>query len=502
MTSCGYRCWHVMFWLVMTVAAMGVWVSPCEAQFGGRGFGAGGPSGGPPAAEEPKRKLIPYYEPQNGISIQEVKIIGNRAVPTQRIESMIRTRRGRVYDPEQVQNDVRTLIGSGLFSDVRPYHRESNGGVAVTFEVFERPVVKYVHFVGNEKIKDKVLRKNLGLAVGDPLNQFGVDEARRQLAAFYREKGYSLAQVSIIKGTNSEDDGVAFRIHEGPRQRIRSTKFVGNSIASDARLKTQIKSKPGWFYFFGGKISSEQVEQDIERLTMYYRSLGFFRARVGPQVTFDENQKWSNVRFVIDEGPRYRVNEIRLNGNQEIDSHRLMEKTELREGAYFSLARMQRDLNTLRDQYGSQGYVYADVQANPQFFEQPGIMDIVYNIKEGEQWRVGRVHVIIDGENSHTRRNVVLNRLSVKPGDIVDVREIRSSERRLQHSQLFMANPQQGVMPRIEVRPAAASMADERGNAGDGTFRGQSPTGQHAGGGHLVDLIIHVPNIWEADSTP
>ena len=57
--------------------------------------------------------------------------------------------------------------------------------------------------------------------------------------------------------------------------------FIGNSIASGDRLKTQIQSKPPFLYLFKGELDRKQVDEDVERLTAYYRGLGFFRARIG-----------------------------------------------------------------------------------------------------------------------------------------------------------------------------------------------------------------------------
>ena len=68
-----------------------------------------------------------------------------------------------------------------------------------------------------------------------------------------------------------------------------------------------------------------------------------------------------------------------------------------------------------------------------------------------------------------------MNRLSLRPGDIVDIREVRASERRLKASELFIANPAEGTPPRIVIRPPdlaeAASLAENKPPA----FRGQSP---------------------------
>ena len=78
-------------------------------------------------------------------------------------------------------------------------------------------------------------------------------------------------------------------------------------------------------------------------------------------------------------------------------------------------------------------------------------MAAAHVVEEGQQFRVGEINVNIAGENPHTRRTVVLNRLSFRPGDVIDIREIRNSERRLQASQLFETNPAMGDPPKISL---------------------------------------------------
>jgi outer membrane protein insertion porin family len=245
-----------------------------------------------------------------------------------------------------------------------------------------------------------------------------------------------------------------FLINEGQIERIASVSFEGNTIATDARLKTQIESKPGiLWYFFKGKVDRQKIDADIEKLTAYYRSLGYFRARIGRELTLDESGKWVDLKFIIDEGPRYVVRNVTMEGNAKFATEPLLDYLELKAGEYYNQAEMNKDINTLIDLYGSQGHVFADVQADPRFLEEPGQLDLVYRVKEGDVFRVGEVNVHIAGEFPHTRDSVVLNRLSLRPGDIIDMREIRASERRLKASQLFETNPQEGEAPRIIVRP-------------------------------------------------
>ena len=84
----------------------------------------------------------------------------------------------------------------------------------------------------------------------------------------------------------------------------------------------------------------------------------------------------------------------------------------------------------IQELYGSHGYVFADVQSETVFLEEPGEVDLLYHIDEGEQFRVGRIIVHIAGDNPHTRIQTAMNRMSVRPGDIMDIREIKASERR------------------------------------------------------------------------
>ena len=263
-----------------------LWLLSCVgfAQFGNP-FG-GGPGGAalPGGQKEQRPEIIPYIGPAEKIPVSRVLIVGNRAVHESKVRAMLGTREGRIYDPEQVRRDMRALMQSGFFTvQSRTFKKQTDKGMEVTFDLVERPLISYVRFVGNERVKDKKLRQEAGIKEGDPLNRFSVEEAKRRLEDFYESKGYNDVFISIIEGTRAEDIGVTFRINEGQVLRISQATFEGNYVATDARLKTVIESKPGILWFIGGKAKDDQLEQDVDRLTAYYRSLGYFQARVGAQ---------------------------------------------------------------------------------------------------------------------------------------------------------------------------------------------------------------------------
>lgn len=390
--------------------------------------------------------------------VAHLEIKGNRRVPSHHLTRKMGTRPGRFFDPDLLQKDVDQLWRMPEISRVNgPYLQDTAEGVRITIEVVERNLINEIKFVGNRGLTDRQLRKESGLESGAPLDVYQIRSAKSRIEELYRSKGFPRTQVEILEGGEAGDTEVIFLIHEDEKQRIWKADFEGNTIASDARLRSLIESKPGILKLFGGLVKRNDIERDLLTLTNYYRSLGFFNARIGREIKESNDGRWVTIRFIIHEGPRYKVRNVMFWGNQVFDSEQLEPLAKLKpiDGKMpeFNSAKMNADVVALRDLYGSQGFVFADVEAEPRFLEEPGMLDIVYKIDEGKQYRVGDINVYFEGNYGVTRREVVLNRLSLRPDDLVDIREIRHTERRLGAAQIF-ADPTVGAPgPKIVVRP-------------------------------------------------
>ncbi|MEQ8836084.1 MAG: POTRA domain-containing protein, partial [Lacipirellulaceae bacterium] len=417
-------------------------------------------------------------QPNDSETIEEqvvdVRIVGNDTIEAAQIAANITTRVGRPFDRSVLQRDVRRLANLGWFVDVKPLSKKTPQGRIVIFEVTERPTTRYVTYLGNEKISDKKLKKQTNLEIGGAVDPFAVEEGRRKLRDYYQGQGYNNAQVTIIEGTKATDKGVVYLINEGVSERIWKVEFAGNEFVSDGRLKTLIKSKPPLLKLFKGFLDRGKIDNDVEQLTAYYRAFGFFQARVGRKLDYNEKGNWVTLKFVINEGPRYKVRNVRFIGNTKFDPEAMASNAKLIGGQEFEQSKMQKDALWLQELYGSHGYVFADIQPETIFLEQPGEVDLVYNIEEGGQFRVGRVFVNIGGDTPHSRRQIALNRLSLRPGDIMDIRELKASERRLVASGLLETDAATGVRPKITYRiPDDAEFGLAEGSSD--TFRGQSP---------------------------
>lgn len=420
------------------------------------------------------KSLLPADARNPGRRVTRLEIVGNRRVERKKVLEKIKVREGHTFDEEQIERDVRELNRSGMFVDVRPKSKFVGDGVEITFEVVERPTIEYVKIVGNDQIRDKKLLEKVGLKIGGPLSPYEIEEGRRKIEEFYRERGYNRMTVSIIEGTKPTDKGVVYLLNEGQSQKIAWTSFVGNTIVTDARLKTQIQSKPGVLWIFGGYVDHKKIEEDEERLTAYYRSLGYFRAQVRRMLEYDEDREWLTLTFVISEGERYKIRNVSIEGNEKIATQRLDKDLQLTSGLFFDQGKMNKDVAKMLDEYGAEGYVFADVKADPRFLEEPGELDLVYKVAEGDRYRIGEINVLIDGESPHTRLNVVKNNIRLRPGDIADIREIREAQRRLMRAGVF-ERQDPTKMPQIKFSRPEDGETSVVGRGGVRKVRGQSP---------------------------
>ena len=441
-----------------------------------------------------------------------IEIEGNRQVPDREIIRLIDTRINRPYDQDTIQEDVRALTSTGAFVYVHPSWRRVEGGRIVVFEVLERHLTLYVQITGNDVISKKKLLEEAGIQIGEPLSEYDVLEAQRKIEAFYRTKGFSNAYVMVLEGEGMSDQGVVFMVNEGRRQRIQDINFMGNEITGNTRLLSEVASKPPFLarlhqglvpdILFGGMVDYDMIDADIESLKSYYYSLGFFRCRIGrivepvnaPSTSTAPGERddiflasafgrasqddWIRLTFVIDEGPRYQVQNIRVNGNAHFSDAEIMGDFQLEEGQFYSQRLLDMDRTSIAEKYGRVGYIFAETRVIPYLEETPGRLDIVFEVDEGRRCRAGKIDINILGDVTDTKETTIRNRLSVWPGDIINLEELRASERRLRGSGLFETNPTVGQLPQIVFTPPTEAIESDEGETqvaeGPHGFRGQN----------------------------
>jgi outer membrane protein insertion porin family len=175
--------------------------------------------------------------------ICKIEFEGNATITPDRIKPKLLSRVGQPLDQDTVEADLKTLMGTKWFSDVRYYLEESppkSGKYALIFVVREIPLLTKVEFPGRKSIRLKEIEDTTGLKVGNRADPTRTRLAVGQILRLYQEKGYDLASVTLLEGGNVGDTKIVIEIFEGPKVNVNSIEFVGNRFATSALLRTKI----------------------------------------------------------------------------------------------------------------------------------------------------------------------------------------------------------------------------------------------------------------------
>ncbi len=436
--------------------------SPACAQFSAGGTDAPGPQQRPAFRDYIHEHGGVRPTPQAGDRIVlDVTISGNRTISTDKVFQKLQTRKDRFYEFETVLADIRRLLE--IFETATHRLEEYEHGVVVHFTVRERPSITQVVYHGNRAINDRDLKNRSGISVGDPLNQFSIESGRRRLIDYYREEGFNQVAVATVMGLDDDPSGVLFRINEGPKERVSAIRIEGSTIVTEARLKKIINSRGpavGVLYHLNNVADLNKIDQDVKVLESYYHSLGFLTATVGRRLEYDASGKWLTVTFVVNEGVRYRVNEVRVLGNQYIQTDSLMDQLSLNSGDFFSGTLMRKDVAELIYSYGSLGFIYAEVQPQTVMRDEHDLVDLVYRIEEGDRWKIRNININIDGDPNVLQDLVLLNQIDLVEGEFINRRTLEVNKRRIERLSLLEANPAIAEPPDIRVVPVDDGAAE------------------------------------------
>lgn len=425
-------------------------------------------------------------------SVADVIIEGNETIPASVILQKITTQPGRAITSRQVREAKRSLMNTRWFYSVAERFEDSPKGPVLIFRVHERPIVRRVQFYGLNRIKKKELVSWTGLKVGSPFDVVANREAVHRIEQEYKERGFYFVEVRLERGADPADREVIFRIKEGPKVRVtdRAFRFVtksGRTVTSqlpflqrpsqngvtglspsEARLRTKLQTKEAWFGLFGGLYQPETIEQDVEALKQYYRGLGFFDIQIDAEPRFTRDRSGVQVLYTVNEGVPYKVRNISVVGNYVIPTGRLRRDAELRTGQYFNSLPLGKDVRAMLEQYGQRGHYFASVIPVPQFTEDEGIVDIVFEIDEDRPRYVRNINVHLRGEHPYTMETVPINQLQIEPGDLANPALIARGRSRTAGA---------GILENVQVNVTPVDPGQTLAASHGRTIRGQSGAG-------------------------
>ncbi len=371
-----------------------------------------------------------------GRPIADIQIQGLEQVSEQLVRNQIRSQVGEAYDPETVQQDIVRLTHLGRFSEVSAEVTPTEeNSVILTFQVQEQPLLADVQVVGNKALTDQTLLQKVQLRSGDPIDTFLIDRGKQRIVEAYEDKGYFVADVTVDDKLLSEQNILVYQVREGPKVRIRKISFEGNAIYADKQLDAQITSDEYFPIFKAGELSREQLELDAASIRDFYRARGYLDAQVGRRIELSPDQQNAVVVFVVQEGSRYTVGQVRVEGNRQFAAEQIRRVMPLTPGDVFSQDAVHRSQAAVKDMYGKLGYLETDVQIDRLFHADEPKVDLLVQLKEGTPSRVGQVTL---RGNELTQDKVILRQVrGMTPGRPYNRTGVEETRRRLRESPLF-----------------------------------------------------------------
>ncbi len=369
--------------------------------------------------------------------IEKIDIAGNRRIEADAILRVIESKTGSVYLDAVVSKDIRAIFAMGYFDDVQAETQPFNGGKRIIFDVKEKPTIRYIDFKGNYLFDDEEVQESLTISTGSILNIFKIRNNIELIESMYREKNYHSVKVDYeIKPLDNNQADLKFIIDEGDKLYVTSIKFEGNKAFDEDELKDAIETSEKGFFFWltsSGDYDRSQADQDANRLSTFYLNQGYIHARVGePQVDFTE--EGIHIVFKIEEGRRYKVGSVQLQGDLIMEKDLLLEKLSIGKETYYNREKIRQDVILLGDVYGEQGYAHADIRPTTREDDEALLVDITFTIDKRQQ--VYFENILISG-NTRTRDKVIRRELWVHEQELFNSKALKRSVRNLYRLDYF-----------------------------------------------------------------
>lgn len=367
--------------------------------------------------------------------VKSIDIVGNKSIGITQILAKIKTRVGQDYVENIVSDDLKRLYNTGHFADVQIDHEDLDGGYKVIVKLKEKPIIEEVTFSKLKYYNKKFIESKIKTKKDKFLDNKTLKDDINIIEDLYKKKGLTQVKVDVetFMDETTNKASLHFIIREGFRMKIKRINIYGNTAYRDKKIIKAMKSRPAWL-FNTGFLKEEDLEEDMNKIQAFYEQNGYIDAKASYKV--DPLYKGLvNVDVTVEEGKRYYVGDLAMEGNSIISEVDIRTKIKnMREGNVFSREKLQDDVGAVRDAYFDRGYISATVIDATSFNAESGRVDVKLSIKEGKLAYIDKIK--IQG-NANTRDIVIRRELRMYPGDQFDGAKLRKSKERLRNLGYF-----------------------------------------------------------------
>lgn len=278
-------------------------------------------------------------------------------------------------------------------------------------------VIKSITVVGTQRLEADTVRSYIRLRTGQPWTQVSADQALKDLYATEL-----FADVAVRNNAGA----VIIEVRENPV--VNRIILEGNKRIKNDKIEPEIKLAPRQIY------SRSKVRADVARIIELYKRQGRFAAVVEPKlVQLDQNRV--DIVFEITEGPKSKVQQINIIGNDKFSDGQLRGEMITKQSRFYRFFssgtsydpdRLAFDQQKLRQFYLTQGYAdFRVVSAVAELTPDKQDFIITYVVEEGDRYKFGDVKVESQIRDFDSER--LTTTLRMKKGDWYDAKMVEDT---------------------------------------------------------------------------
>jgi outer membrane protein insertion porin family len=369
-------------------------------------------------------------------SAQSITVRGNSRIDGDSIRQYFVPAAGERLDQAKIDEGVKSLYGTGLFSDVRV----SRSGGSIVVSVVENSVINRVSFEGNSKLTNDVLESEIQSRNRGPYSQPMIDADIQRLQEVYRRAGRGSASITVKTAPAPQGrTDVTFVIVEGDKTGVAEIRFIGNAAFSSWRLKRQMTTTEMNFLSWlksSDIYDPERIAADLELVRRYYLKNGYADFRiVSSDARFDATEGGYIIEVVVEEGEQYRIGTVSIESRiPDVQPNDLEGAVETGKGDVYNAEAVERSIDGMSSVVQRKGYAFAQVRPRGDRDPASKTINVVYSVEQGPRVFIERINI---RGNTRTQDYVIRRAFDVAEGDAYNRFLIDRAERRLRNLGYF-----------------------------------------------------------------
>lgn len=369
---------------------------------------------------------------------------------------------GKPVDQADLSKRIRQLWDRQVIDDLQVESKPGTaGGVILVVRVKERLTLRSLDFQGLKKLErsaivEKMDEQRIRADEGGPLQRGEIERLKTAILELYRDKGYRFADVTYqLEDSGRGEVRAIFTVDEGDKVKIEDIRFEGNDLFGGMRLRWSMKKTKETNLVT--RLLKRDIynpatfAEDLEAVRELYRERGYKDVTLGepaievrplrPERPVEDQKRRLFVSIPVDEGQRWRLGEISIEGNDKYSDEMLLRAFERPEKSWLKSSIIDKGLEQIENVYRNTGYLYSQVESRIEE-RGDGIADVIVEVFEGDQYTVRRLD--FDG-NERTRDKVLRRELRVHEGQVVNMGGLKDSLFKIRQLEYFTLDEEDPV---------------------------------------------------------